>query len=422
MRYAGPYLDPGQYGGLKGFSVNHYLIKLLHFIQSELDQRIPHAVICTLVDLSKAFNRVDHNLIMQDLYDMKCPSWLLKIVFSYLDKRSLIVSYDRATSEAKALKAGAPAGTVLGVFIFIVKINGFLLRPSISKEIIPVLKENKSLNVKYMDDATTACSINLKKSLIRDPVIRPQPLNFFEKDQLVLDEQCNPMKTLLEDMLNFTNCQNMKINQEKTKLMVFNPSRKSQFPPEMGFPDQENLEYVRKFKILGLIITDSLKWSENTQYIIDKCMKRLWILRRMKNIGLENNVILDVYIKEIRSVLEFCVPVWNGALTVENSTQIESIQKKVLKIILGGEYRSYEYACKIFNIQSLEVRRDNLCLKFAKKEYFKETSLFNKFTSQKQTRLSERVIVKEYNCNTDRFFRSSLPYLSRMLNISKNNT
>ena len=123
----------------------------------------------------------------------------------------------------------------------------------------------------------------------------------------------------------------MKINQEKTKIMVFNPSRKLQFPPEMGFPGQDNLEYVRKFKILGLMVTDNLKWSENTQYITEKSMTRLWILRRMNNLGLDNKVIIDVYIKEIRSILGFCVPVWNEGLNDEDSTKFLVILKNEVR-------------------------------------------------------------------------------------------
>ena len=86
-----------------------------------------------LLDLSKAFNRVDHNLCIQDLFDMKCPSWLLRIVFSYLSERSLIVTYRGATAAPKSLPAGAPQGTFLGVVIFIVKVNRFLLRPKVPR-------------------------------------------------------------------------------------------------------------------------------------------------------------------------------------------------------------------------------------------------------------------------------------------------
>ena len=72
-----PYLDPGQCGGLKGVSVSHYLIKLLDFVHINWDKRQPNAVLAACIDLSKAFNRIDHTLVVQDLFDMHTPSWLL---------------------------------------------------------------------------------------------------------------------------------------------------------------------------------------------------------------------------------------------------------------------------------------------------------------------------------------------------------
>ena len=59
-----PFLDPGQCG-LKGFSTTHYLIKLLQFVHATLDMKQPHAVLAACIDVSKAFNRVDHCLVIQ---------------------------------------------------------------------------------------------------------------------------------------------------------------------------------------------------------------------------------------------------------------------------------------------------------------------------------------------------------------------
>ena len=87
-----PYIDPGQCG-MKGLSITHYLVKLLHFIHTVWDKRQPHTVLAACIDLSKAFNRIDHSLVVQDLYDMHTPSWLLKIIASYLSGRSMILEY-----------------------------------------------------------------------------------------------------------------------------------------------------------------------------------------------------------------------------------------------------------------------------------------------------------------------------------------
>ena len=84
-----PFLDPGQCGGLKGSSISHYLVKLLHFVHGYLDLKQPHAVLLAMIDLEKAFNRVSHQLVIEDLANMHVPGWLLLILISYLTNRSM---------------------------------------------------------------------------------------------------------------------------------------------------------------------------------------------------------------------------------------------------------------------------------------------------------------------------------------------
>ena len=59
-------------------------------------------------------------------------------------------------------------------------------------------------------------------------------------------------------------------------------------------------------------MTDNLKWEANTQYIYAKAHKRMWIIRRMKRLNVEPYIILDVYTKEIRPVLELAVSAWHS--------------------------------------------------------------------------------------------------------------
>ena len=120
-----PYLDPDQCG-VKGLSITHYLIKLLHFIHSTLDMRKPHAVLAACIDLSKAFNRCDLSLVIQDLFDMHTPPWLLKIFLSYLCGRSICMTFNGAKSSRRMLPGGAPQGAYLGGLIFTIKYNGAL--------------------------------------------------------------------------------------------------------------------------------------------------------------------------------------------------------------------------------------------------------------------------------------------------------
>ena len=71
MSHIAKFLDPNQFGGRKGVSTVHYLVEFLKFINMSIDSVQPHAVLAAMIDLSKAFNRVDHTLVIEDLYAMQ---------------------------------------------------------------------------------------------------------------------------------------------------------------------------------------------------------------------------------------------------------------------------------------------------------------------------------------------------------------
>ena len=113
--------------------------------------------------------------------------------------------------------------------------------------------------------------------------------------------------------------------------------------------------------------------------------------------------------------MKLAVPVWHSGLTKQESQKIESIQKVAFKIILGENFLNYDVACTLFGVEPLELRRVDLCLKFAKKELKKDNSIFVKQQDEGRTRRKPEK-VKEIKCRTKRFQNSSLPYLSRLLN------
>ena len=355
-----PYLDPGQCG-LGGSSITHYLIQLLHFVFSTLDQRQPHTVLAAFIDLSKAFNRVDHTLLIQDLFDMHTPAWLLRIIFSYLSGRSMFLSYKGAQSKQKLLPGGGPQGAFLGGIIFMLKFNGAFLRPPIPKEI--------KGPVKYVDDGTVAVGVNLKKCLVSDHKSELQrPLNYRERTEHRLPDINNLLQFYLSDAENFLNQNKLKINKEKTQVMIFNKSRKWDFHPKLHFSDGSALEVISEIKLVGVVLSEDLSWHKNTQYTCEKARLKLWILRRMVTLDLSHDQLFDVYCKEVRSILEFGVPVWHPGLTKKDSNNIERIQRVAFKIILQEKFIDYSSACDYFNTTSLKQRREKLCLTFALKK------------------------------------------------------
>ena len=94
LEYVSSQLDLGQYGGMKGSGISHYLIDFVNFILYNQDLKIPHAVLAVMIDFAKAFNRINHNIIITILSDMGVPGWLLRIVIGFLTERELIVRYN----------------------------------------------------------------------------------------------------------------------------------------------------------------------------------------------------------------------------------------------------------------------------------------------------------------------------------------
>ena len=409
-----PYLDPGQCG-LKGFSITHYLIKLLHFAHSTLDMKKPHAVLAACVDLAKAFNRVDHTLVIQDLYDMHTPAWLLRIVISYLSDRSMFLTYNGCQSSQKMLPGGGPQGAYLGGLIFIIKYNGAFLRPPIPRQMQGPISKSKSEKVKYVDDGTVAVSIDLKACLLPDPVERARPLNYHERTSHILPDENNLLQFYISDTEKFAYENKMVINKQKTKVISFTKSRKWDFPPELHFADGSPIEYITETKLLGIIVSENLKWKKNTEFICQKARQKLWLLRRMLNLDLSIHQMFDVYCKEVRSILELAVPVWHPGLTKKESLDIEGIQKIAMKIILQEGYLTYQLACTTLGADTLENRRTKLCLTFATKNIKSSNSFFTRLNPTVTTR-QKSDIVQEYSCNFARFQKSSLPYMAKLLN------
>ena len=313
--------------------------------------------------------------------------------------------YKGATSSRRTLPGSSPQGAFLGILLFIIIFNGALLRPSIPRP--------NSLHLKYIDDLSVLQAYDLRE-LIKDPIRRPFPLQRNERFEYILPEN-NGLLEDLDTLYEFTNAKQLIIKEKKTHLMKFNFSNSHDFPPEIkikGF--SENIGVVSKTKLLGVIISKDLKWNANTEYICNKAYKKLWIIRRLKALNLEPSFLLDVYVKEVRSILELAVPAWHGSLTDKLSRELERVQKVAVRIIIG-KHVSYTAALKRLNLDSLYDRREKLCRKFAEKTLkSRHSDIFVRNNTLHETRFKQK--FKHPFCNTGRYFNSPVNFLTRLLN------
>ena len=160
----------------------------------------------------------------------------------------MFLTYKGAQSTEKLLPGGGPQGAFLGGIIFMLKFNGAFLRPSIPRQLVTPAVESLAEMVKYVDDGSVAVSINLKKCLKFDQCKRPRPLGFRERTTQFLPRENNLLQYYLIDTEKFAFKNNMKINKNKTQVMIFNKSRKFDFPPELKFTDGKQLEVISQIK------------------------------------------------------------------------------------------------------------------------------------------------------------------------------
>ena len=143
---------------------------------------------------------------------------------------------------------------------------------------------------------------------------------------------------------------------------------------------------------------------------------KLWMLRRLKYLGAPESNLVSVYTSHIRSVLEMAVPLWHNSITQRECQDLERVQKNAMAIILY----SLDYICSqvILDLESLESRRENLCITFAKKasKNEKHSKLFHKVPSDLPNTRGEHNVYFEVKYRTQRYNRSSIPYLTRLLN------
>ena len=136
-----------------------------------------------MVDFSKAFNRQNHNLLVTKLSDMEVPSWLLKIVISFLTGRKMLFRYKGKVSSLKYLPGGGPQGPLLELLLFLVLINdvGFSNQLNNAGDIITNhrrLSTSNVIHMKYIDDLTIGEAIKMK-NLDKIPLEnRVHPTNF----------------------------------------------------------------------------------------------------------------------------------------------------------------------------------------------------------------------------------------------------
>ena len=380
-------LDNTQYGNCRGSSTTHYLIKLTDQAFSATDRGL--ATTAITIDYSKAFDYVDHNVLIQKMVELGVRGRVINLIASFLSDRSHCTNIRGNKSDFVEITCGVPQGTVTGPKLFVIQING---------DKVPFVT-----NYKFVDDKTLALSYT--------------------------GDSTKTLQEALDIELSETIKDKMIINESKCHSITFNFSGKNT-PPQNLQLNGNVINPTDKIKLLGVYLTSDLKWTENTTNICSKVNQKLYLINKLKHYGLQKEELITAWTSILRPIAEYAVPLWHSGLTEFDSYKIEMLQKRVLATILGTSYVdfrkhykvedklvTYEDAVQLIGLTTLKHRREVLTNKFALDTVRsqKHSELFVKnLNNYMATR--NRLFLNEPKCQTDRYAKSAVPYMTRLLN------
>ena len=283
-------------------------VRLHDTITRFLDCRDTLAVRVVCLDFSKAFDKIQHNRLLNYLHDSGINCGFLLWLRDYLSGRRMRVKIDGIYGMQFDVTSGVSQGSILGPYLFAAFMG------SLSNYV------NAELVI-YADDV----------SLI-------EPLTSLNK--------CPSKLTEIEAWITDNN---FVLNYSKTKQIILTRSAPND---NFAYPA---IEVVRDLKILGVHWNSKLTWSKHFEIVRKSCSQRLYIIRMLKPV-IPKQVLVHIYHSLITSVLLYAAPLFAWLPCVIES-QLERLQKRAHRLICGA-------SCECPNFPSLASVRQRRAISF----------------------------------------------------------
>ena len=284
-------LHDSQYGFRSNRSTSLALMELIEEICTEIDNK--NVTIGVFIDLKKAFDTIDHKLLLQKLEFYGIRGAANEWVKSYLSCRKQYVQVDEYSSKLRDIICGVPQGSVLGPKLFILYINDLC---------------NVSNLVKYV---LFADDTNIFKS----------GRNMHELSKEISGEM-NKLNV-------WFNVNKLSLNVSKTHFMVFG-KLKHIGNIKITINDVE-IEHVSVTKFLGVLIDEKLNWLDHINKVKSKLSKCIAIIYKARE-RVNKDALLILYNSLFLPHLSYCCEVWANTYKT-NLHKIIILQKRVMRII-----------------------------------------------------------------------------------------
>ena len=323
-------LNHNQHGFRKGFSC---LSELLAHFNDIIDNMSNGSRTDTIyLDFSKAFDRVDHDLLLKKIQLFGINGKLFEWIKAFLCYRTQKVAVDGSYSNSMPVQSGVPQGTVLGPLLFLI----------------------------FIDDMSR--------------VIKHSTLRLFADDSRLLKSIDSPSDILqlqedLSSVINWSIDNNMKLHHKKFELICHEPYLASatvrlfsQLPfaythCDIVYTTEEALiEPSDLVRDIGISVTSEYNFSAHINQICSKAGNKLsWILSAFKS--RKSMPLMVLYTSLVRSLVEYCCPLWSPC-TVSEIQKLEAIQRRLTSNISGLQHLDDCSLLKALGLMSLQRCRE----------------------------------------------------------------
>ena len=280
-----------QFGFREGHSTIHALLELLDSIYQNLDDN--NSCIGVFLDLSKAFDTIDHDILLKKLSHYGFRGIVHNWFASYLQNRKQYTCVNGNKSTQQDIYKGVPQGSVLGPILFTLYVND-------------------------MPNATSA-----KPRLFADDTCIFSFHANIAKLSLTMNKELNMLHEWLK-------ANKLLVNTSKTNFSIFVPSKNSQ-PSTGAISMGDNLSRAKEIKYLGVIIDEKLSWSSHINKVKSEIIKFSSIFAKLRHF-VPKQCLLTLYDSLVTSKIGYGLEAY-GSTETKKLNELQVLQNRILKII-----------------------------------------------------------------------------------------
>ncbi|KAI5731551.1 hypothetical protein M8J77_012098 [Diaphorina citri] len=292
-------LNDKQFGFRAGKSTADAVANFLKDL--DLSQSSRNHSIGLFCDLSKAFDRVDHSILLSKLPFYGVGENSLKWFQSYLVGRNQTTKIPTVTngvknfvnSSSKNVNLGVPQGSVLGPLLFLIYINDIIFSTGVGKFTL------------FADDTT----------ILVDGKSRQEVLS--------------KLTTVLNDIQGWFTANRLTLNADKTTFVYFNPHNPDSLHP-IPF-NSSSVAPSQEVKFLGVILDAKLKWKSHIHSLKSKLSSSIYAIRSIKTNVNVNSALLS-YHAYFHSLMSYGIVYWGFS---SPASEIFLLQKRALRAVFG---------------------------------------------------------------------------------------